>query len=309
MRRITRAVAVCMVALVAVGAGPALAAEKPAAKTNRIRISYVPPKNPAHQPIYDRVKEARVLEKLQGFLSPLRLPHPLLLKFEGCDGVSNAWYEEGAVTVCYEYLDDIWKAANVATLPPAISRRAALVGPLVDVFLHETGHALFEIFQIPLFGREEDAADGVSAYVQLQFPKEEARELIAGTAYSYATDLKLTSGKDLKSAEVTQKLEKFADEHGTPAQRLYNLLCVAYGADPKLFADVVEKGLLPQSRAEGCEFDYQQVAFAYRALISPHVDPKLAKKVRGEAWLQPAAARPLYRSILIPVPVAPAKRP
>ena len=35
----------------------------------------------------------------------------------------------------------------------------------------------------------------------------------------------------------------FADEHGTPAQRLYNLLCVAYGSDKELFADVVEKGI------------------------------------------------------------------
>ena len=42
----------------------------------------------------------------------------------------------------------------------------------------------------------------------------------------------------------------FVDEHGTPAQRLYNLLCIAYGSDKELFADVVEKGYLPKERAE-----------------------------------------------------------
>jgi hypothetical protein len=27
------------------------------------------------------------------------------------------------------------------------------------------------------------------------------------------------------------------DVHGTPAQRFYNLLCIAYGADAQLFGD------------------------------------------------------------------------
>ena len=33
--------------------------------------------------------------------------------------------------------------------------------------LHETGHAAFDIFQVPLFGREEDAADLFAAYIML----------------------------------------------------------------------------------------------------------------------------------------------
>jgi len=32
---------------------------------------------------------------------------------------------------------------------------------------------------------------------------------------------------------------KFANVHGTPAQRFYNVLCIAYGVDQALFADVV----------------------------------------------------------------------
>jgi hypothetical protein len=63
-----------------------------------------------------------------------------------------------------------------------------------------------------------------------------------------------------------------ADEHGTPAQRLYNLLCIAYGSDKEAFADVVKKGYLPPDRAERCEDEFQQVDYAYRTLIAPHVD-------------------------------------
>ena len=67
--------------------GPAAAAPY---KSKQIRIGYDLPKNPAHQPIYERLKKVRALERLQTLLSPLRLPRPLLLKVSGCDGESNA---------------------------------------------------------------------------------------------------------------------------------------------------------------------------------------------------------------------------
>ena len=69
----------------------------------RIDIEYVLPKNTSHNPIYEQIKEARALERIQELLSPLRLPHRLLLKVRGCDGESNAWYEENVINVCYEF--------------------------------------------------------------------------------------------------------------------------------------------------------------------------------------------------------------
>ena len=42
-------------------------------KSKQIRVEYVPPKNPAHQSIYETLKQARALERIQTLLSPLRL--------------------------------------------------------------------------------------------------------------------------------------------------------------------------------------------------------------------------------------------
>jgi len=86
-------------------------------------------------------------------------------------------------------------------------------------------------------------------------------------------------------------LEKFADEHGTPAQWFFNVLCLAYGADPKLFKDVVEKGYLPKDRAEGCESEYEEAAYAFNTLIKPHIDRRLARKYY-RSWLPPIDKRP-----------------
>lgn len=249
------------------------AASAQPAKAERIVIEYVQPINPAHKPLYDLLKENLALERVKELLSPLRWPQPLRLELKGCDGVSNAWYADAVVTVCYEYLDDMWRSANSSKRPPAITREDAFIGPLLDTFLHEAGHALFHLLEIPLFGREEDAADQVAAYYVLQLPKETKRRLVLGSAYSYASELKVRSARDLsrRRLEVGRHIT-FADEHGTPAQRLYNLLCIAYGSDKELFADVVEKGYLPRDRADWCEDEYRQVDLAYRKLIAPHVD-------------------------------------
>lgn len=47
-----------------------------------------------------------------------------------------------------------------------------------DVFLHETGHAIFDMLEIPFLEREEDAADQVSAYMLLQRARDDVRCLI-----------------------------------------------------------------------------------------------------------------------------------
>ena len=89
-------------------------------------------------------------------------------------------------------------------------------------------------------------------------------------------------------------------------QRYYNILCVAYGADPVKFS--VLKAFnrnelqmdLPKGRAEGCVFryasmshkgeyegEYEKLAAAFKTLIlDPYVDPDLLKQVLATDWLK-----------------------
>ena len=268
------------VLLIVIGASlhskPATAQKSPNLRSDRIRISYVPPKNPAHESVFLLLKERLVLEKFKEFLSPLRLPRPLRLKVAGCEGESNAWYEDDAITVCYEYIDDILRNAPQETTPGGVTRVDAIIGPTLDVFLHEVGHAVFDYLRVPILGREEDAADQFAAYLLLQFAKGDARRLIVGVAYAYHLD----------ASKPATKKNPFADEHGLPAQRFYNVLCIAYGADSKLFADLVEREYLPKERAEGCADEYEQVAWAMTKLIRPYIDQTRANRVRAKRWLR-----------------------
>jgi hypothetical protein len=195
------------------------------------------------------------------------------LEVRDCDGEANAWYGEATITVCYEFVDEMLSNASSSRKPEAITREDAFTGPLLDVYLHEAGHAMFELLAIPVLGREEDAADQLAAFYMLQLPRERRRSMIIGSAYSYASALKVRSARDLKRPRIQfGRHIAHADEHGTPAQRLYNLLCIAYGSDKELFADVVSKGYLPEDRAEFCEGEFRQVERAFNMLVSPHVD-------------------------------------
>ncbi|SOR32461.1 conserved exported protein of unknown function [Methylorubrum extorquens] len=126
-----------------------------------IRTVYQVPKTAQAQEIYREMRARRVLEGLREIVSMVRLPQTLTLRLSECDGEINAWYEPKtrSVTVCYEYIQDVRDRAYRATLPAGVTYHDALFGTLAQVFLHETGHALFDLLDVPVLGREEDAAD------------------------------------------------------------------------------------------------------------------------------------------------------
>ena len=258
-----------------------------AGKTNQITINYVPPENPAHQPIYELLKGRHSLENLQEFLSPFRLPWPLKLSLEGCDGEPDAMYSDDEITICYEYIEELQTYMAAETTPAGIEPIDTLIRPFVDTVLHEFAHALFDYHDIPILGREEDAADQVAASIYLQAADDdEDRRLITGTVWAYLMEVQDTDPPDM---------EEYADEHSTAEQRAINLVCLAYGSDPKLFRDLPALAGLPQYRVDICEEEYELISMAYQALIGPHIDPELAKEVYGKNWLPEKTSKMLSR--------------
>jgi Putative metallopeptidase len=266
------------------------------ARVNNIRIAYEPPKNPDHEMLYEMLKQRQVLEMLQHMLSPFQFPVELTIKTMGCDGLSDFWfsYDDSVPTVhmCYELLQHIIKTKPEEVTPVLkITPHDAVVGQFLFWSLHEVGHAVFHIFEVPLFGREEDAADEFSVYMLLHFGKDQAHRWVEGAAYAqhqFVTDYK-------ENPEVQKRLEYFSGTHGTPEQRFYNGLCLAYGADPVLFADVAESGFLPKMRADHCEHEYRTFDYAFKTVIRPHIDRQLAKAVMHEMWFPDVPAEQATR--------------
>jgi hypothetical protein len=269
----TRVTIAAISALLAAGAAVAA----PDAQPQRIRVEYVKPENPAHEPLFESMQKRRVLEKLQEIFSPFRLPADLTLKTTGCKGQANAWYWNAALTLCYEYLEEMRQHVPTTTTPAGVTPEDAMHGQFFYVVAHEFGHAVFNMLDVPSFGNSEDIADQFSAYMMLLFGQDDARRLIGGAAYSYKSVM--------DNPNVIMPIRAFSDVHGMPAQRFYNLLCMAYGAHPETFKEIVEDKYLPKERAADCNREYHQAAYAFHKLIAPHVDQELAAKVLQKEWL------------------------
>jgi Putative metallopeptidase len=254
----------------------------PELRNSKIIIDYVEPKSPEYRGLYERLKKRQALEELAQLLSPLRLPLALRLKFAECGGVGADYQPfELRVRICYELLQFMEERAPKAadTALGFITRSDAVIGSTVSFTLHEIGLALFDILEVPVLGKEEDAADQIAAFVMLQFGKDVARTTINGAAFAWAT-MASEEGKP-----------SFSDVQSTPQQRLYTFSCIAYGSDPSTFQDYIEKGLLPKARAPNCKTEYEQVKLAFGKTILPHVDPDMMKLVQSRQWLRPAVGR------------------
>jgi hypothetical protein len=273
------------------GRGPALAEKM---SPGRIQIEYAAPKNPNHEALYYELMTRMSLEKMEAVFEPFRLPRDVKIRTVGCDGEPNAWYQpiqgQPTVTVCYEYLYDLWKRLPTMVTNNGPTPTDALVGQMIFAFAHEFGHLVFDVYQVPIFGREEDAADNFATFLMLQ-SRADASRLIMGAAWSYHAFIKDYQ----ENPKATLPLAAFSSNHGQPEERFYNMQCIAYGSDQKRYSGLVEMGLLPRSRAKHCKYEYDVLKFAFDKQIMPHIDMEMATKVLSMDWLATAQAPQLLR--------------
>jgi hypothetical protein len=270
------------VAQTAGGPQPAATPSQPHIPKNpNVTITYEPPTNPLYQDVYNDLKKRHVLEELQHFLAFLKLPRELSVKLTQC-GESNSWYDSRSegVLLCYEIVDWIKRVAPSQPQLGSLTREDAIVGPFVQVVLHELGHAMFDFLQVPIAGREEDAADQFSAYLMLLAGKDMAHRTLPGAGYFWA------------ATDTPYSHIEYSDVHGEPLQRSYNLLCMAYGAYPDEFQYMVDAELLPKSRAALCDHDYKLVARAFDKTVGPHIDQNMLKAEQTRQWLRPNELQP-----------------
>lgn len=237
-----------------------------------VRVEYRVPKDPAHEGLYVEIRERRLLERLAAGLAVIRLPRALTLEFKEC-GASNAYYADDvpAIIFCYELLAGIHAAAADNRETDVVTVQDAIEGPTVFFLLHETGHAVFDLLEVPILGKEEDAADHFAAMTLLRMGKGEALRLLKGAAWAFAHDAR---GRALDESD-------FADVHSLDAQRYYNLVCLIYGSDPEYFAPAVARGYLPRERADECVDEFRQVLHAMQKLVAPFTDEKQLERIRA----------------------------
>lgn len=124
--------------------------------------------------------------------------------------------------------------------------------------MHEMGHLLISELQLPVLGREEDAADQLGFMGLFLLQQEQHRD----DFYAKLMDVADYCRMEWQNAERDGSPVPVWDSHALDAQRFYNIACLAYGSDPDRLDWVLEVSGLPVERALYCPDEYEQVAHA-----------------------------------------------
>jgi len=230
---------------------------KPKPKQPSFIAEYVTPSNRSLRDLEAKAKSDRMLEKIaDNFNEYLDLPEPVRISLAQC-GVANAFYNpsDRRITLCYELLVDL--ARRFSAL---VNHKELLDGAVTFILDHELGHAVIHGLDLPVLGREEDAADELAALSALEDPN--GAPVILGAVVWLASNAKL--GRRVSLPEM-------ADEHALTEQRLFNMLCWAYGSNPSEAGNFVTAGLLTVDRAAKCPADFAQIKKSWYRLLGAHL--------------------------------------
>jgi hypothetical protein len=230
----------------------------------RFTATYMPVENPILKEFEAEFRMNRLLEQLAESLNAeLKLPSDIDLALGEC-GVANSFYDPDAqrIIMCYELLIQV--AADLAKSGYSDEELENFVGGTVIFFLsHELAHALIDLLDLPIVGREEDAADQLATVLLLE-AGEDGEIAVAGTAVWF---LQTSKGRRVNRSA-------YADEHSLGLQRYYNILCWVYGRDPGRHSDLVGNELLPRGRATRCSGEYQRMAKSWEQFLAPWAQQK-----------------------------------
>jgi Putative metallopeptidase len=137
-----------------------------------------------------------------------------------------------------------------------------VAGNMLFVLLHELGHTLVSEMELPVLGREEDAADAFATLEMLKM----------GTSFSHRVLVEAAEGwflSDLSDQEQGESISYY-DQHELNKQRAYQIVCFMVGANPQMFKDLADETKLPESRQETCPVDYNNALWSWNKVLEFH---------------------------------------
>lgn len=176
-------------------------------------------------------------------------------------GTVNAFYDPGTkqILMGYEiiaYFNNSF--SRIAQSEEELGR--ATMGATLFVFFHETGHALVDVYTLPITGKEEDAVDQVSTLILLEAGDEGETALLDSATWFY-----------LRGQEVGVQNLPYWGVHALDMQRFYNIIAWVYGKNPQKYSYLVEQGILPAARAQTAQYEYQQMYNSWSRLLEPYI--------------------------------------
>jgi len=182
-------------------------------------------------------------EKVAGF------GEDVVVLVKSCKDGTQYLVDDNHVEFCIQDLAEVRKEMKDAGEK---NLKDTVLGDAEATLLHELAHAVIDIRELPITGREEDAADQFAVWQAVEGLDDP--DIILSQAFEYGL-----------SEDLYEQVAD--DEHTSDGQREANLLCWLYGSDPTSWEHLVDDDPLTEDRAELCEDEWKLLVHGWTTIL------------------------------------------
>ncbi|MFB7186148.1 DUF4344 domain-containing metallopeptidase [Streptomyces sp. NPDC056178] len=128
-----------------------------------------------------------------------------------------------------------------------------------ETLFRETAHALVDVVELRVHGREEDFADQFAALMLLRKGAVGEEQLLAAAEAWHLSEV------------TNENVGDRPDEHSSDGRRAVNHRCYVHGAAAGRHQDSVRPDALPAERVKGCAEEWNAVRASWMTPLAPHL--------------------------------------
>ncbi|MGB0942388.1 MAG: DUF4344 domain-containing metallopeptidase [Marinomonas sp.] len=228
-----------------------------AAQAN-LNLKWLAP-GPENQAIKQLLESSEVLQTSIDLINNnWQLEDDILLRI---GGEEDPYYDSETSTIYFSYYfaDEIAQRF-IAANPNAdlAAQQSFVISGVVHTLFHEYAHVLVDYLNLPVLGREEDAADSFASYVLITMMENGPRLLKDGADLFYLESL---DPEPFASVMLS-------DSHSLPIQRFYMSLCHLYASDEKAYQYLITEHDFDEEWVNTCFMDYDIIISSWQVLLA-----------------------------------------
>jgi hypothetical protein len=240
-------------------------------QNSNILIVYENPGNKNFKKLKEEIAGSEIFENLVRRLA-LYIALPSEIKVRLCSlGKKKVCYdaEKKEILVAYELLE-YFAGLLESEEESSEDEKAALFADLVFfITLHELGRAFIDIFNLPVTGKEEDAADLIASWIILKSYGDQDHQAVISLVNASQWLVYKSDASRLKAGEV-----EFAGCHSLDPQRFFNMITWAYGFNPNAVNAVLWEHIervLPEERIEDAAAEFESIDGSFTILLKKYL--------------------------------------
>ena len=233
-------------------------------RSGRMQVVYGKANDPFSAALMRVYKQYGLFEQAANLMTAqIELPRNIQIVLTDL-GQPNAYYsaQQHAIVISNELTKHNYESLLKRGYSEEEAIKTAVLASIF-IFYHEAGHMLIHELNLPITGREEDAADQFAAAFLLlndsSTDKALSGEIVMAAAQVFDAQRTQPDERDLQ------------DEHSLNPQRFYNLVCMLYGAAPERYGNLVTKLGYSESRLSRCQMESKSVLAAWQRLLEPYL--------------------------------------